>query len=98
MGDGIEVRCEPAAGAWTCRVMVTGHGTATLHEVTIGSADLERLDPGATTPDDLVSRSFAFLLEREPKESILRRFDLQLISHYFPEYEGSIRPGPSASR
>ena len=37
--------------------------------------------------EELVRRSFEFLLEREPKESILSRFDLTVISRYFPEYE-----------
>jgi hypothetical protein len=31
------------------------------------------------------------LLEREPKESILNRFDLSVISRYFPEYEREIK-------
>jgi hypothetical protein len=38
-----------------------------------------------------VRRSFEFLLERESKESILSRFDLSLISRYFPEYEQEIK-------
>jgi hypothetical protein len=29
-------------------------------------------------------------LEREPKESILRSFELTVISRYFPEYEREI--------
>jgi hypothetical protein len=29
----------------------------------------------------------SFLLDREPKESILRRFDVTEISRYFPEFE-----------
>jgi hypothetical protein len=41
--------------------------------------------------DDLVRASFGFLLEREPRESILRSFDLSAISRYFPEYEREIR-------
>jgi hypothetical protein len=32
-----------------------------------------------------------FLLEREPKESILGQFDLPVIGRYFPEYERDIR-------
>jgi hypothetical protein len=40
--------------------------------------------------DLLVSRSFDFLLEREVNTSILRRFDLPVIAHYFPEYERTI--------
>ena len=35
-------------------------------------------------------RSFEFLLEREPKESILARFDLSVIARYFPEYDREI--------
>ena len=44
-----------------------------------------------TDVEPLLHHSFEFLLEREPKESILRRFDLPLIGHYFPEYEREIR-------
>jgi len=53
-------------------------------------ADVERLAPGADDPTDLVRRSFVFLLAREPKESILRTFDLPIISRYFPDYEREI--------
>ena len=65
--------------------------SATRHEVTVASADLERLDPGAADPTGLVRRSFEFLLEREPKESILRTFDLTVIGRYFPDWERHIR-------
>lgn len=33
---------------------------------------------------------FQFLLDREPKESILRHFEVTVISHYFPEVERDI--------
>ena len=42
-------------------------------------------------PEELIRKSFEFLLEHEPKESILSRFDLTVISRYFPEYEGEIK-------
>ncbi|HET7704008.1 MAG TPA: hypothetical protein VFK35_11455 [Candidatus Limnocylindrales bacterium] len=66
-------------------------GAASEHEVRVTQADLARLAPGAVDPRDLVERSFAFLLEREPPSSILRRFDLPVIGRYFPDYEASIR-------
>ncbi len=91
MSDTIDVHCEPAASGWTCRVTVSGRGTETRHDVTVGAADLARLAPGADSPADLVRRSFAFLLAREPKESILRRFDLPVIGRYFPSWEDEIR-------
>jgi len=91
MPKDVEVACEPASGGWTCRVTVGGRGAPTAHEVTVRAEDLARLAPGATDPVDLVARSFAFLLAREPKESILRRFDLLVIARYFPEYEATIK-------
>ena len=53
--------------------------------------DLLRLAPPGVTVERLVEASFAFLLEREPRESILREFSLAVISRYFPEYEHEIR-------
>jgi hypothetical protein len=89
-GDVVEVCCEPAPGGWTCRVDVGGRGAPTEHLVSVSAADLARLAPEATDPEDLVRRSVAFLLAREPKESILGRFDLMVIARYFPEYEREI--------
>ena len=91
MSQSVEVRCEPAGDGWTCRVRVAGDGPTTDHEVGVAAADLARLAPGAADPGDLVRRSFAFLLAREPNTSILRRFDLTVIATYFPEYEREIR-------
>jgi hypothetical protein len=88
----IEVRTEPQGnGGWRCSARVAEAGGTTEHVVRVTRADLDRLAPGATDPTDLVRRSFEFLLAREPKESILRSFDLSVIGRYFPEYEGEIR-------
>ena len=48
------------------------------------------LTSGKIEPEELVKKSFEFLLAREPKEFILRSFNLRVISNYFPEYEGEI--------
>jgi hypothetical protein len=87
----VDVRCDADGSGWSCRVRVSAAGTATEHRVTVTAVDLARLDPGATTPHALVGRSFAFLLEREPKEAILRAFDLTVIGRYFPEWEAMLR-------
>jgi hypothetical protein len=73
------------------RVRVSESGTETAHDVTATPNDYARLTNGKVDPEELVRRSFEFLLEREPKESILTRFDLSVISRYFPEYEREIR-------
>ena len=89
----VAVRCEPDAGGWTCAVRVVEGSTATDHRVTVGAADLETYAPGAADPDDLVRRSFDFLLARESKESILRSFELPVIARYFPDWPDAIRRG-----
>jgi hypothetical protein len=92
--DAIDVTCRAEAAGWACRVTVGGAGSATSHEVTVTAAVLAGLAPGAADPVDLVTRSFRFLLAREPRESILRRFELPVIGRYFPEWEAEIRrPG-----
>jgi hypothetical protein len=87
----IAVACAPAPDGWRCRVTVADGGSTTTHDVTVRRADLDRLAPGSSDPVDLVRASFAFLLEREAKESILRTFDLPVIGRYFPGYEAEVR-------
>jgi hypothetical protein len=72
-------------------VTVRDGGSETRHAVRVEKDDLETLQPGAQDPSELVHASFQFLLEREPKDSILRRFRLTEIARYFPDYEREIR-------
>jgi hypothetical protein len=67
------------------RVTVDEGSSKTEHEVTVTAADVARYAPSAS-PEALLVASFEFLLENEPKESILRRFELPVIERYFPEY------------
>jgi hypothetical protein len=87
----IEVDCRSSANGWTCDVTVADDDSRSRHTVRVRREDLARLDPAAVDPSDLVRRSFEFLLRHEPKESILRSFDLTVIGRYFPEYESAIR-------
>jgi hypothetical protein len=73
------------------RVRITEYGSETSHAITVSPRDYTKLTNGKVEPEDLVRRSFEFLLEREPKESILTRFDLSVINRYFPEYESEIK-------
>jgi len=71
----------------TFQVTVADAGGSTRHAVTLSTATWRRLGAGETTPTQCVEAAFRFLLDREPKESILERFDLTLIAHYFPEFD-----------
>ncbi len=73
----------------TFRVAVE-EASATVHTVTVDADYYRKLTGGKVTPEELVSRSFEFLLERESNTSILRSFALPVIGNYFPEYERTI--------
>ena len=73
------------------RVRIIEKGSESTHAVTVKQAEYASLTGGKMEPEELVRRSFEFLLEREPKESALTRFDLSVISRYFPEYEHEIK-------
>ena len=74
---------------WIFEVTVS-NGNSTTHRVNLTREYYNHLSLSDSTPTKLVEGSFKFMLEREPKEMILRTFDLKIISHYFPEYERRI--------
>ena len=67
--------------------VTVSNGTSTVHNVKLTRDYYNHLSLPNLKPEKLVESSFIFLLEREPKEMILRNFDIQIISRYFPEYE-----------
>lgn len=87
----IEVEAAPAGAGWQCTVTVREGASETRHAVTLDRATYERLTGGQASPEALVRESFVFLLAHEPKESILRSFDLPIIGRYFLRYEAEIR-------
>jgi hypothetical protein len=65
--------------------------SSTEHDVTLSASDFERLGSNHRSPEGFVRACFEFLLEREPKESILPAFDVSAIGGYFPEFERRIQ-------
>lgn len=65
--------------------------TITTHTVTVKPSYYKKLTENKVTPEDLIKKSFEFLLERESNTSILHSFDLSIIGQYFPEYEKTIK-------
>ncbi len=96
----IDVTTAPRGDGWEFHVTVSQGGGQTTHRVTMTRDVYERLTGGTGPPEELVRASFEYLLEREPKESILSEFDITVISRYFPGYEDEIarRVQPGAGR
>jgi len=90
----MEIAVRATAGGWVCEVAVEHEGRRLRHTVSVSTSDLRRWGrgDGIAAVEDLVRRSFDFLLEREPPGSILPRFDLSVIERYFPEYDQKLKP------
>lgn len=87
MSDSIDIT---RTGDTTFRVVVHSK-VNTTHEVTVQPHYHTRLAGTSATPEQLIRKSFEFLLEREPNTAILRSFDLHVIGQYFPEFETSMK-------
>ena len=67
-------------------VVVSDQEGESRHHVTMSHATWERLS-GGQAAERCIEAAFRFLLDREGKESILARFDVTVISRYFPDFE-----------
>ena len=76
---------------WKFVVNVMSQDTTTQHTVSISKESWQALTKKQITPQELVTKSFEFLLKRESNESILRTFDITVISQYFPDFEKIIK-------
>jgi hypothetical protein len=63
----------------------------TSHNVSVPAGYPDSIGCGDISAEELVNASFEFLLEREAASSILRKFSLDVISRYFPDYPAEIR-------
>lgn len=83
----IEVRRLGEGDPLEFEVTVRDGGSETAHRVSLSLALQRQFCAGTHTPEQCLDAAFRFLLDREPKESILRRFDVSVIARYFPEFE-----------
>lgn len=86
----LTVACIAEPDGWRCDVRVGEDADATDHILILDHDALRELAPGGASPEDLVAESFRFLLEREPREAIMRSFELPVISRYFADYGEAI--------
>jgi hypothetical protein len=93
----IEVRRVAEGDPMDFEVVIREGEGETRHQVTMSRQMCDRLAAGKHTPERCLEAAFRFLLDREPNESILRRFDVTVISRYFPEFERELPCYLSAS-
>jgi len=91
MAVQISVAGKPEGADWEFQVRLTEGKRETHHRVTVAKSYYEKLSGGKISPEDFVRQAFEFLLAREPKEAILRAFDITVIKRYFPEFEAEMQ-------
>jgi hypothetical protein len=84
----VSVTPDPAH-ALTFEVVVRDARGESRHRVTMRSDEAKRW---GAEPSRCVAAAMRFLLDREPKESILSAFDMRVIRRYFPEFDDAF-PG-----
>ncbi len=82
----IEVRRTENGDPLRFEVTVREGAGATRFEVTMAQVDFKLFAATAHTPERCIEAAFRFLLDREPREAILKRFDFTVIERYFPEF------------
>lgn len=81
----IQIKTVPTNLGWHFTVTLNSPAGPSFYKVSMDKDFLLRL--GKTShPEKVVEKSFEFLLEKEPKESILSEFDITEISNYYPEF------------
>ena len=63
----------------------------TCHLVILKDEIFQKLTQKKITKKKLINLSFEFLLKKEKNTQILREFELQVISEYFPDYMENIK-------
>jgi hypothetical protein len=87
----IEVtRAAETGQSWEFDVTVREADGQSTHRMTVSRVDLADLRGEPADPEGFVHDCFEFLLAREPKESIMARFDVRDIGRYFPEFREEI--------
>ena len=76
---------------WTFLVEF-GHGDGMIeYSVEVDKVYWTRLTSRKIEPSELVRLTFKFLLDKEQKEVILKKFNLSDVAGFFPMYENEIR-------
>jgi hypothetical protein len=87
----ISVSRDPGGGLVFDVIVHDGRGES-RHRVTIQADEAGRWAKFGAEPSRCVEAVMRFLLDREPKESILSAFDMRLVRRYFPEFDDAF-PG-----
>ena len=83
----IAISVTPDSAHLTFDVVLRDPRGESRHQVTMQADEAQRWAKLDAEPSFCVEAAMRFLIDREPKESILSAFDRRVIRRYFPEFE-----------
>ena len=87
MSEPLVIITPRPGSAFTFDVIVRDLRGESRHRVTVEANDAERWAKLGAEPSRCVEAVMRFLLDREPKESIMSAFDMRVVRRYFPEFD-----------
>lgn len=88
----IDIHQLAAKDGFRFRVSIRDSNGTSCHDVTMSVNTFAALAGSGCQPEELIDAAVRFLLDRESKDSILARFDINVIARYFPDFEHAL-PG-----
>ena len=87
MSEPLVIITPRPGSAFTFDVIVRDLRGESRHRVTIEANEAERWAKLGADPSRWAEAVMRFLLDREPKESILSAFDMRIVRRYFPGFD-----------
>lgn len=90
--DNIDIKnTSSQLGKWQFEVTITNANDNYEYTVTLDKDYYMELTKEKIPAGQLIQDAFMFLLAHEPKDKILKEFDLSQIKDYFPDFEKQIK-------
>ena len=74
-------------------LVTVSKNSVTKHTVFVSDEAHDQFSNRQLSKEQLLKKSFLFLLQREDQTSILKSFNIEVIESYFPEYSNIVKIG-----
>lgn len=90
--DRIQIKSEQKTpGGWEFIVAIGDDEETLDFNISLDEDYYNEITGKQISPDELIKKSFEYLLRRESKHTILKSFNLRQIAKYFPDFEEMVK-------
>lgn len=76
---------------WVFRATLDEDRGRSVHRITLGRRDYERLGSRAESPEDFIRMCLDLLLRHESQDALMAEMDLRQMISYYPDFEDEVR-------